>query len=298
MIKDFFYTAKWYMNSRFLNQKKPLQTVLFITEQCNLNCLHCHVYNNSAPIIKSLAQIKEELEYSYRLGSRFIDFEGGEPMLWHDGDADINDLILLAKKIGFFSTTITTNAQLPFAETLADSIWVSLDGIGKFHDEIRGTGAFALLEKNIAESKHKKLSVNMTINSKNYTNVEETIDYVKNNPAIKSISLNFHTPYEGTENLFLDWETRSQIIDTIIRLKKKGYPIMNSVSGLRLMKDNNFDKCCWICNFIMPDGTRLTECPGKTAGVCARCGFCMAGEMRSVYDFKIDTLTAGLKLRL
>ena len=44
----------------------------------------------------------------------------------------------------------------------------------------------------------------MTINSKNYTNVEETIDYVKNNTAIKSISLNFHTPYEGTENLFLE----------------------------------------------------------------------------------------------
>jgi hypothetical protein len=73
---------------------------------------------------------------------------------------------------------------------------------------------------------------------------------------------------------------------------------MNSVSGLRLMKTNNFLKQCWVSNFIMPDGTRLAECQGKAAGVCDRCGFCMAGEMRSVFTFKPDTLWAGMKLRV
>ncbi|MEG2666509.1 MAG: radical SAM protein, partial [Bacteroidales bacterium] len=111
-------------------------------------------------------------------------------------------------------------------------------------------------------------------------------------------SLNFHTPYQGTEDLYIsDYTLRGQIIDEIIALKKEGYPIMNSVSGLKLMKHNKFSKQCWVSNFILPDGTRYEECPGKSAGVCDSCGFCMAGEMHSVYTFKFDTILAGLKLR-
>lgn len=297
-MKKYLYLAKWFFCARFLGKKRPLQTVLFITDQCNLQCQHCHVYNNSNPTMKRAAQIEEELRYAYSLGSRFVDFEGGEPMLWRDNELTINDLVAMAKRIGFFSTTITTNAQLPFPNSAADSIWVSLDGVGDYHDRIRGAGAFDKLCQNIAISNHKALSVNMTINSQNYENVIETIEFAKQNPHILSISLNFHTPYSGTEALFLDWSARRKVIDDIIALKRRGYPIMNSVSGLKLMKHNRFEKACWVCNFILPDGTRLPECVGKTAEMCAQCGFCMAGEMRSVFDFKIDTLRAGMKLRV
>ena len=260
------------------------------------------------PMMKSVEQIREELEYSYQQGSRFVDFEGGEPTVWrgwragdpHDAEHQltVNDLIDMAHEIGFYSCTITTNAQTPFQGSHATSIWVSLDGVGPVHDDIRGEGAFAKLEENIAHCGHKAVSVNMTINTRNYANVEDAIRYVANNPNIQKISFGFHTPYAGTEALFLDWETRGKIIDRIIAMKKEGYPIMNSISGLKLMKHNKFEKQCWVSNFILHDGTRLTECTGKTAGVCDRCGFGMAGEMRSVFDFKIDTLMAGMNLRV
>jgi MoaA/NifB/PqqE/SkfB family radical SAM enzyme len=293
-----FYLPWWFFKARFFGMKNPLQTVLFISDKCNLACKHCTVYQLKNPHIKTYEKIKEELEYSYRLGSRFVDFEGGEPTLWRDGDKDLNSLIRLSKAIGFFSATLTTNAQLPFSGSEADSIWVSLDGIGDFHDEIRGKGAFNRLVKNIAGANHPQLSVNMVINSRNYTSVEETIEFAKNNPHIQSISLNFHTPYEGTEYLFLEWEKRSEVIDLILRMKKAGYPIMNSVSGLKLMKHNRFKKQCWVSNFIMSDGTRLTECQGKTAGVCDRCGLSMSGEMNAVFNLKPDTIFAGMKLRM
>jgi MoaA/NifB/PqqE/SkfB family radical SAM enzyme len=256
------------------------------------------VYELRHPHVKTFEQIGEELEYSYRLGSRFVDFEGGEPTLWRDGDKDLNTLIRLARSIGFYSATITTNAQKPFAGSEADSIWVSLDGLGDFHDDIRGKGTFDRLVKNIATAGHPHLSVNMVINARNYPSVEETIEFAKNSPYIKSISLNFHTPYAGTEHLFLDWEERARIIDLIIEKKKAGYPVMNSVSGLKLMKHNRFGKQCWVSNFILSDGTRLTECQGKTAGVCDRCGLSMAGEMHSIFNLKPDTVFAGLKLRM
>ena len=292
------YLGAWFMKARLFGIKKPLQTVLFINEECNLTCRHCTAYKIENPIVKSYDLIREELIYSYKCGARFVDFEGGEPTIWRDGDHDLNSLIRLSKQIGFYSATITTNAQLPFAGSEADSIWVSLDGLDDYHDDIRGKGAFERLVENIASSGHPALSVNMVINNRNYHSVSETIEFAKNNPFIQSISLNFHTPYSRTAGLFLDWETRSEVIDKIIEKKKQGYPIMNSISGLKLMKHNQFKKECWVTNFILADSTRLSECPGKTAGVCDRCGFSMAGEMRSVFNLKPDTVLAGMRLRV
>ncbi|MDR0960981.1 MAG: radical SAM protein [Mediterranea sp.] len=298
MAKQLFYLPWWFARARFFGSRRPLQTVLFISDKCNLTCKHCNVYNLANPNIKTTEQIIEELKYSYAQGSRFVDFEGGEPMLWRDGEHNINHLIHIAKEIGFFSTTVTTNAQMPFADCEADSIWVSLDGIGEFHEYIRGEGTFARLEKNVAECGHPDVSFNMVINAKNYTNVRDTIEYAKNNPAIRAISLNFHTPYEGTEYLFLEWDKRIKVIDEIIEMKRAGYPIINSISGLKLMKHNKFSKQCWVSNFIMADGTRLPECPGSIAGVCDQCGFGMAGEMHSVFTLRPDTIMAGMKLRM
>ena len=296
---QFTYCAFWWFRATFLGRRKPLQSVVFISDRCNLSCKHCTVYNHKNPLNKSFAQIREELEYCYSLGSRFVDFEGGEPTLWTDGDKGINDLCDLARELGFFSCTITTNAQKPFAGSHADSIWVSMDGVGEVHDKIRGEGAFARLEKNIAESGCKDLSVNMAINVINYENVGKAIEYAASNPHIKSISLNLHTPFPGSEAMALDPETRNKVIDLIMDYKKRGFPIMNSLTGLKRMRSLDFKRRCWMTNFIYVDGTRCDQCAGNTIeGVCSRCGFCMAGEERAVMDLAPDTIIAGLKLRV
>ncbi len=298
MVKQVFYLAKWFVMAKFFNKRKPLQSVIFISDKCNLACKHCNVYNHTNPHIKTFEQIREEIAYCYEQGSRFIDFEGGEPFIWEDNGKRIDDLIDLAKSMGFYSCTITTNAQRPFPNSHADSIWVSLDGVGEYHERVRGNGTFAKLEQNISTCNHKALSVNMAINTLNYESVADTIEYVKNSPYIKSISLNFHTPFEGTEYLALDMEKRREIIDMIISYKKKDYPIMNSVAGLKKMKTLDFTPQCWVTNFIFSDGTKKTQCIGNEQGVCNECGFCMAGEMNAVFNFHPSTIFAGLKLRL
>ena len=142
-MKKLFYLGWWFLRARFFGRRAPLQTVLFISDICNLRCKHCSVYELKNPHNMTYEQVREHLQYSYDQGSRFVDFEGGEVTIWKDGDKRINDLIDLAKEIGFFSCTITTNAQLPFAGSRADSIWVSLDGAGRYHEEVRGKGTFA-----------------------------------------------------------------------------------------------------------------------------------------------------------
>ncbi len=298
-IGQITYLGWWWFRAKFFGRKAPLQSVVFVSDRCNLSCKHCTVYNHKNPLTKTYEQVKADLEYCYSLGSRFVDFEGGEPTLWQDGDKTIDDLCDLAHELGFFSCTITTNAQKSFKGSHADSIWVSMDGVGEYHDKVRGKGTFERLEKNIKESGHKAVSVNMAVNTLNADGVEEAIRYAAENPYIDKISINFHTPFPGSEALALPWEKRQEIIDMVIRYKKQHYPIMNTVTGLKHMRDLKFRKVCWMTNYVHTDGTRTPECPGSLfEGVCEKCGFCMAGEERAVVDLAPDTIMAGLNLRV
>ncbi len=296
-IGQFFYLGCWWARA-IMGRRKPLQSVIFVSDRCNLSCRHCSVYNHTNPLSKSYEQLRTELEYCYSQGSRFVDFEGGEPFLWRDGERTVNDLCRLARSIGFFSCTITTNAQMPFDGSVADSIWVSMDGVGEYHERVRGKGSFARLESNIATCDCKHLSANMAINTLNCDSVAAAIEYVAESPYFKSISLNFHTPFPGTEDLELPHDRRVEIIDMILDYKKRGYPIMNSRSGLKKMRGNKFHKRCWMTNFIFTDGTRKSQCIGEEMGVCPKCGFCMAGEESAVIELRPDTILAGLKLRV
>ena len=47
MIKQYFYLAQWFIRARFFGRRAPLQTVLFITDKCNLRCKHCSVYGSA-----------------------------------------------------------------------------------------------------------------------------------------------------------------------------------------------------------------------------------------------------------
>ncbi len=302
MLKQYFYLAQWFVRARFFGRRAPLQTVLFITDKCNLRCKHCSVYGSAGYHQRTFADIESDMRYAYAQGSRFIDLEGGEPTLWREGERTINDIIDKAREIGFFSITVTTNAQQDFSWIHPHSIWVSMDGIGEYHERIRGNGTFARLEENIAKSGQKHICVNMVVNTLNYESVDAAMEYVRHNDAIEQISINFHTPYPGTEYLALPPKQKAAIIDKVIAYKHRGYPIMNSFSGLKKMKRNalgqiSLGKECFVTNFIYPDGSRGL-CVGYGTDQCRQCGFCMAGEMASVFHFCPDTLLSGFKLRM
>lgn len=295
--KMMFYLPYWYFKNVILRGHGPLQTVIAITDCCNLACLHCTSSTHACTGMKSYRQIESELKQAWKAGARFVDFEGGEPTLWKEGNYRLNDLYELARRTGFYTCTLTTNGQQAFGDIKADFVWVSVDGDEACHDAVRGKGTFTILDHNIRQSGVKHLAINMVIHRKNVKSVARTIRYARDNPAIKSISLNFLTPYPGKKDLLLPWETRRKVIDCIIQMKRAGYPILNSYSGLRNMKKRVRHTGCWISNFIMLDGTWMDTCPGKDLDLCLDCGFCMAGEMDALLRLRPDTVLAGLKLR-
>jgi MoaA/NifB/PqqE/SkfB family radical SAM enzyme len=296
---ELLYYATWFFKAKLFGQRNPLQSVIFITDRCNLNCRHCNVVRTGADCTtRSFDEVKADLEYCYSLGSRIVDFEGGEPHLWSDGEKDINSLVDLARDMGYYSITVTTNAQLPITAK-SDLIWISIDGMRDAHDEQRGRGTFDRALENIAQCEHSNLNVNMTITAENYHDFEAVVQMVNENPHLRRMSFSFFMPYESRD-LCVTAEIRNQIIDSALRLKKDGHLIMNSNAGLKLLRDpRQFAgrRQCWISNFIYSDGTRLDECPGAMAGLCEECGFGMGAEMTLLMKLHPEMLKAGLMVR-
>jgi hypothetical protein len=144
----------------------------------------------------------------------------------------------------------------------------------------------------------KNVSLYMVINAQNYEEVPAVLDFLQNHKEIQQIAFNFHTPFQGTTSLALSPKQRAEVIDMLMTYKRKGYKIMNSISGLKNMLKLNFTPRCWICNFIYCDGRRSPQCiDDKNSGICEKCGFSMSGEMNAVFGFKPDTILAGLGIR-
>jgi hypothetical protein len=113
------------------------------------------------------------------------------------------------------------------------------------------------------------------------------------------MSFSFYLPYESRD-LLPTQAMRSAVIDKAIELKRAGYPLMNSLPGLKLLRDpKNFlhKKQCWISNFIQTDGTRIPTCPGEVAGICDDCGFGMGAEMSLLFSLHPAMVKAGLTVR-
>lgn len=88
----------------------PVLGIYYLTHRCNQRCSYCDipVADYQKPEFENpVEKIVENLSDMYRLGVRFCDFTGGEPLLYKD----LPKVLRAAKKLGIF-TIITTNGTL------------------------------------------------------------------------------------------------------------------------------------------------------------------------------------------
>jgi MoaA/NifB/PqqE/SkfB family radical SAM enzyme len=167
---------------------------------------------------------------------------GGEPTL----RPDILEVFceMMPKRV-----CVVTNATFPLKRY--DGLyfyWVSMDGTEAVHDSIRGKGSYAKSKKNIMDyiagpprngkPAYKDIWITMTINSLNYTTVEDLAEEWRR--VINKIGFQFHTPFVKGDPLMLPFgEVRNQVVDKIIAMKEK-YPdyIINSPKQISLMRGN------------------------------------------------------------
>jgi len=177
--------------------KKPISYIIFITSRCNSRCRHCFNWRN---LNKSLTELSfEELEkFSDEIGKiRSLSISGGEPFL-RDDLAKI--ILLFSKNNKPRQIDIPTNCLLPgkiakvteffLKEWLPVeySLDLSLDGLEKTHDYIRGVpGNFKKVFKTyqkLVPLRHKyglKIKVTTTLMNKNIGEIGKLGLWVKKN---------------------------------------------------------------------------------------------------------------------
>jgi MoaA/NifB/PqqE/SkfB family radical SAM enzyme len=241
-------------------------------------------------------QVKNSLKALYDLGVRLVIIEGGEPFLWKDNSYDIRDVVAEAKKL-FFSVGITTNGTLSL-EANSDIIWVSIDGLKKTHDLLRGE-SFDRIMANIKRSTHPKIYAHTTINRMNQGEIAEMVKFLS--PKVKGLTFQFHYPYSGeADDLVLTFEERKIVLDELIKLKKDGFPIANSYACLQALKDNKWRCHSWMIASVEPDGKLTQGCYIKGRGEvsCKKCGFSAHTEISLAYSGVIESIKAGKKILL
>ncbi|TET92747.1 radical SAM protein [Candidatus Aerophobetes bacterium] len=289
------YLFSCYVKSRFFNIKRPLLAGLKITHLCNLKCRHCPFWKKEK-LSFSFLQAKNSLKALYDLGVRLVIIEGGEPFLWKDNSYDIRDVVAEAKKL-FFSVGITTNGTLSL-EANSDIIWVSIDGLKKTHDLLRGE-SFDRIMANIKRSTHPKIYAHTTINRMNQGEIPEMVKFLS--PKVKGLTFQFHYPYSGeADDLVLTFEERKIVLDELIKLKKDGFPIANSYACLQALKDNKWRCHSWMIASVEPDGKLTQGCYIKGRGEvsCKKCGFSAHTEISLAYSGVIESIKAGKKILL
>jgi Fe-coproporphyrin III synthase len=285
----------FFVRRKIFRQKRPLLASFKLTYRCNLTCLACPFHHRAGESQSHMCWVKATaaLDALERQGVLIVVFEGGEPFLWRDGQHDLHDLIRYAKR-RFPRVAVTTNGTFPL-HTAADIVWVSMDGLKPTHDRLRSQ-SFNRVWTSLHQSSHGRLLVHFTINRKNCHDIAPLLELLHNIKAFRGMTVQLFYPYgQGEAPLALDTAERKAVLEDVIRLKARGFPIMNSSGRLRAMISND-----WRCHDdilinVDPDGTITQGCYVKSRGLvnCRACGFSPVAEASGALDLLPGSIMAG-----
>ncbi len=272
---------------------KPLLASYKLTFRCNLRCLQCPFvdYPGEDASYDLVCRTLDELR---QCGVRLVIFEGGEPLLWHDGTHDFNDVARYARK-RFDFVGVTTNGSLPL-EVETDAVWVSLDGLASTHNRLRGAPVFERAVEHIRAARHPRLYAHITANAQNYAEIPYLARFIR--PLVKGITIQFYYPYGNQDDLFLSWPERRALIDRLIALKQEGLPILNSIAALRALQNNRWRCLPSLIASANPDGSITQGCYllGRAAIDCKKCGFSPYTEMSLAFRGNPQAILAGMRI--
>ena len=201
--------------------KAPFHFVHFVTAKCNARCTHCFYYKNlnkkrNELTLEEIEKLCKSMGNVYYLG-----LTGGEPFLREDLPEIVHTYYKYNNVKNLF---IPTNGSIPnkifnqskkilkLCPKLSFSINISLDGLEKDHDKIRGMkGSFSKAVQTYNELKNLKrinTSFVVTVSTLNQYKLTELKDFVENelkanivfilvrgtpkNPKIKDINIDLY----------------------------------------------------------------------------------------------------------
>jgi MoaA/NifB/PqqE/SkfB family radical SAM enzyme len=137
---------------------KPLICNYYLTYRCNARCSFCNIWNDRSILSGSESSVNivcRNLDDAHKLGAKFVDFTGGEPLLYNG----LREVLIHAKKIGL-KTTLTSNGLIypPKAGELSgliDILQFSIAGADDdSNDTARGVKSFQTIIESIDAARY------------------------------------------------------------------------------------------------------------------------------------------------
>jgi len=247
--------------SNSLGVRAPLFCGHKLTYNCNLKCKMCPFWKRSSQDL-SLEKEKAILRQIYDSGVCAIAFEGGEPLL----RKDLVEILAYSRSLPLHTSLITNGTLL---ETMIDEItpyingvvYVSLDGLEKTHDEIRGVnGCFKEAIRGVAAATQRvPVTINTTIMEENLNEIEDMVRLAKELDA--GISVSVAHEYSDAEASAIKAHEVAEIARKLVDMKKKGYPLVNSINYFKVIANEKRWRCKpWAVINVDPYGKLVLPC--------------------------------------
>jgi MoaA/NifB/PqqE/SkfB family radical SAM enzyme len=229
ILKNLFLQSA---KAKYLSMRVPVFVSIVLNGRCNLRCSYCYAnvnnrFDNLQPEGFSKQEIFAMVDELYRMGTRLIFLLGGEPLL-HEHIGEIVEYIVGKGIMLHIITNGTLIKKKLNRIKKAHYLCISLDGPQEYNDRYRGKGTYAVIIDNIkaalAENLHvrihpvlikvcQELKVLMTYSPANYLGETDFPDFKMTDEEYKEF-----------------WSE-------LIRMKKRGAPIANSLYALRKVVD-------------------------------------------------------------
>jgi MoaA/NifB/PqqE/SkfB family radical SAM enzyme len=220
----------------------PLVANYYLTYRCNARCHFCDIWALEPGKEADFETIIHNLQDLKRLGVKYVDFTGGEPLL----RADAAEIYREAKSLGFY-TSMTTNTILypkkaREIQGLVDFLNFSLDGPDSdTHDQSRGVKIFDTLVESVelALSLGEFPVLNHTVTAQNYQRISEVAELGERlgvrvwlNPAFTA-----HSQYNDRKN------PTPEIVEAVEATARQHRNVGYNKAAIELIRDggNNID---------------------------------------------------------
>jgi len=297
--KQVLYLAGYFIKSKLSPEfRKPLICSFKITSKCNLKCIHCPFWKSNSTDDLSFGEVIKILDRLYKDGVRIVIFEGGEPLLWKDNqeEKDLSDVIEYSKRL-FYSVGVTTNGTMDPGKLDPDIIFISIDGLQKTHDRIRGKSFETIIENINKYSSSKKIIVNICISEINYDEVKELVRYLNN--RVFGITIQFFYPYNGVEDLRIAANQKEKLLKELISLKDAEFNLLDSPACLKNMAYNTWRCYDFLVSSVEHSGNITRGCylKNKVDDVsCADCGFTAHCEISYAYRLNSGAIKTAARI--
>ncbi len=224
-----------------------------INARCNLRCKFCDYWQESGKEMSTEA-IFGLLDEARSFGIGVYNAWTAEPLLRQD----LPKILHHAKERGLVTSLITNGMLLRKRVHELDDLdrlSVSVDGIESYR-EIRGASIDPVLEGiRAAQDAGHQVLINCVISGKNLDEVEDLVRLAQEMGTL--ISFEPLHVFEGVERevwdemAIRDLSRYRKTMDRLLEMKNNGYPIINSLTYLKMVRDQNPSFRCHASDIVL-----------------------------------------------